>query len=264
MTRRPLIVLNWKMSMTLDETQAFVERFQAQDEGRASALDLVITPPATALTTLDELAAGTPIQVGAQDLSTESDAPHTGQLSAELLADAGATWALIGHWEVRRDRGDDWATLNAKVHRALAGGLRPILLLGEDDRAGDVAAQLETRVARVLDGCAAPDVRRMAFIYEPAWAIGKDEPAPPEHVSAGVQALREALTTHFGPEVSERVQVIYGGSVTPENADVLLKEPALDGLGMGRKGRDPDAVAALVRQILEHKRRCGMTKRPSD
>jgi triosephosphate isomerase len=253
MTRCPLIVLNWKMSMTLDATRAFVERFQALDQRRAAALDLVITPPATALTTLAELAAGTPIQVGAQDLSTESGAPHTGQLSAELLADAGATWALIGHWEVRRDRGDDWSTLNTKIHRALAGGLRPILLLGEDDRTGDVAAQLEARVAQVLDGCGASDVRRMGFVYEPAWAIGKDEPATPEHVSAGVRALREVLTARFGPEVGERVQVIYGGSVTPENADALLAEPALDGLGMGRKGRDPDAVAALVKQTLKYK-----------
>jgi len=132
--RRPLIVLNWKMAMTLEQTRAFVETFQALDQGRAAALDLVVCPPATALSTLAALTEATPIQVGAQDLSAETDPAHTGQLSGALLANAGATWALIGHYEVRRDFGDDWKTLNRKVHRALEAGLRPILLLGEDRR----------------------------------------------------------------------------------------------------------------------------------
>ena len=105
--RKPLIVINWKMSMTLFATQTFVSEFQALATGHAASLDLVICPPATALTTLAQLAEGTNIQVGAQNLSSESGAAHTGQLSAELLADAGARWVLIGHWEVRRDLGDD-------------------------------------------------------------------------------------------------------------------------------------------------------------
>lgn len=251
--RRPLIVLNWKMAMTLNETRAFVDAFQAADKGRAAALDLVVCPPATALTTLAELAEETPIQVGAQNISTETEPAHTGQLSGELLADAGAAWVLIGHYEVRHDFGDDWETLNVKVHRALDAGLRPVVLLGEDRRDEEIVSQIQGRIETVFAGCTAEDIARMGFVYEPSWAIGQDEPAPPARVGEGARALRDALTQQFGQEIGNRVQVIYGGSVTPEVAEALLELPSLDGLGMGRKGRVPEAVAALVEQVLSHR-----------
>lgn len=251
--RRPLIVLNWKMAMTLEETRAFVEGFQAADQGRATALDLVVCPPATALTTLAELAEETPIQVGAQNVSTETEPAHTGQLSGALLADAGATWALIGHYEVRRDFGDDWETLNIKVHRALDAGLRPVVLLGEDRREEGLVSQIQNRIETIFASCTNEDIARMGFVYEPSWAIGQDEPAPVARVGEGARALRNALTQQFGQEIGDRVQVIYGGSVTPEVAEELLALSTLDGLGMGRKGRVPEAVAALVKQVLAHR-----------
>jgi triosephosphate isomerase len=236
--------------MTLDETRAFVDAFQAADEGRAAALDLVVCPPATALTTLADVARNTPIQVGAQNISTETEPAHTGQLSGALLADAGATWVLIGHYEVRRDFGDDWATLNTKIRRALDADLRPIVLLGEDQRDEAIATQIQARVETVFAGCTAEEITRMGFVYEPSWAIGQEKPAPPARIDEGIQALRDALTAQFSHNVGDRVQVIYGGSVTPEIAESLLALPALDGLGMGRKGRVPEAVAALVDQVL--------------
>jgi triosephosphate isomerase len=248
--RRPLIVLNWKMAMTLNETRAFVDAFQAADEGRAAALDLVVCPPATALTTLADLAEETSIQVGAQNISTETEPAHTGQLSGALLADAGATWVLIGHYEVRRDFGDDWATLNMKIKRALDADLRPVLLLGEDQRDEAIAAQIRARVETVFADCTVEQITRMGFVYEPSWAIGQDEPAPPKRIEEGARALRDALTNQFGNDVGDRVQVIYGGSVTPQIAEALLDLPSLDGLGMGRKGREPEAVAALVKQVM--------------
>ncbi len=248
--RRPLIVLNWKMAMTLDETRAFADAFQAADEGRAAALDLVVCAPATALTTLTALAQDTPIQVGAQNISIETEPAHTGQLSGALLADAGAAWVLIGHYEVRRDFGDDWETLNAKIRRALDARLRPVVLLGEDHQDEAIAAQIRARVETVFAGCTAKEIARMGFVYEPSWAIGQDEPAPHAQIDEGVQTLRDALTVQFGHNVGDRAQVIYGGSVTPESAESLLALPSLDGLGMGRKGRVPEAVAALVAQVL--------------
>ena len=252
--RCPLIVCNWKMAMTLEETRAFVTRFQALDEGRTSELDLVICPPATALATLAHEVEGLPIQVGAQDLSPYTEPAHTGQLSAELLADAGATWVLIGHFEVRRDRGDRGETMSVKVRRALEAGLRPILLLGEDEPDESVKEQLEERVRAVLGDCSAEEVQRMAFVYEPSWAIGKDEPASIEQIEQGAQALRDVLSTACGEEVGDEVPLIYGGSVTPENAERLLELQVLDGLGMGRKGRVPQAVAELVEMVLRQRK----------
>ncbi len=249
--RRPLIVCNWKMAMTLEETRAFVRTFAAQDLGQAAQLDLVICPPATALTTLQAAAEGTPLQLGAQDLSPHADPAHTGQLSAALLRDAGAEWVLVGHFETRAgERAGDPDLLQAKIRRALEGGLRPILLLGEDEPTPDAAARIETRIRRLLSGCTPEEIQRMGFIYEPSWAIGQDEPAPAEQVDRGAQALRAALALHFGTDVAAEVPIIYGGSVTPENAERLLSIRTLDGLGMGRRGRDPGAVARLVEQVL--------------
>lgn len=249
MPRRPFVVLNWKMAMTLEETRDFVVSFQALDEGRADGMDVVVFPPATALATLAKLVQNTPLQVGAQTLSVETDPAHTGQLSGELLVDAGASWVLIGHSEVQRDFGADASAFNAMVHRALASGLRPVLLLGEEHLNDDVASRLRERVNQILAGCTAGEILSMGFVYEPAWAVGQDEPASPERVEEGVSALRAALSEIFGAEVGDGVQIIYGGSVTPEDAEALLGSPLLDGLGMGRKGRDPRAVAELVAQI---------------
>ncbi|MEA3308564.1 MAG: triose-phosphate isomerase [Chloroflexota bacterium] len=249
--RKPLIVINWKMSMTLAATRAFVTEFQTLATGHTATLDLVICPPATALTTLAELAAETTIQVGAQNLSPESAAAHTGQLSAELLADAGARWVLIGHWEVRHDLGDDGETLNRKVHRALHAGLRPILLLGEVEPEEDIAAQLRQQLSTVLADCTAADVARLAFIYEPSWAIGQSAPASREEIAAGIQALRATLATQFGEEVAASVRIIYGGSVTPAHAPTLLTLEELDGLGMGRSGRHAAAVSELVELLYQ-------------
>ncbi len=250
--RRPLIVINWKMAMTLQETRDYVVRFKALDRGRALGLDLVICPPATALTTLSEIAPQAAIQVGAQNLSAEDDPAHTGQLSGRLLYDAGARWVIIAHWELRRDHCETWEALNQKVHQALTAGLRPILLIGEDHPNAAVAPQIKTRLAEILKGCAPQDVRHMAFIYEPTWAIGQARPAPAEWVESGALMLRMALTDQFG-ESARDVQVIYGGSVSPDYAKTLLSLQMLDGLGMGRKGRDPQATAELVKLVLQYR-----------
>lgn len=251
--RRPLIVANWKMAMTLAETRSFVQQFLALDQGRSAHLDLIICPPYTALAELAHLSRNTPIQVGAQDISAHTDPAHTGQISAALAADVGAQWVLIGHWEIRRERGDTPSTMRVKLHRALEAGLRPILLLGEAERTDPVPTTLRHLVSAVLQDCTPEEVNTMGFIYEPAWAIGQAQSAPTEHIHTGVQALREAITQHFGQQTAESIRIIYGGSVTPDQADNLLTLPSLDGLGMGRKGRDPAALAALVQHILSHR-----------
>jgi triosephosphate isomerase len=250
--RRRLIVCNWKMAMTLEETRRFVAAFRENYAGEAENLDLVVCPPATALATLADAAQETPIQVGAQTVSPHADPAHTGQLSGALLADAGATWVLIRDPE-GAEGGDADELLNAQVHRALEAGLRPILFLGEGEPGEDASLtlQMQIEVKELLDGCSGEEVRRMGFIYEPSWAIEGEEPASPKLIALGAQALRDAVSTHFGPEAGEEVPVIYGGNVTPRVAPALLTLELLDGLGMGSGGRDPHAVAALVRQVVE-------------
>lgn len=245
MNRKPFALANWKMAMTIPQSLAFVREFLARARPWLDTVEVVLCPPYTALAAVTDAVRGTPIAVGGQDLWPGPGLAHTGAISAELLADAGATWVMVGHWEVRRRLREDDPTVNRKVRAALEGGLRPILLFGE--AAGE--AFDSGRLAVLLDGCDAGAVARMAIVYEPEGAIGQAEPVSPAHAAAGCRAIRRWLAVRFGEEVARQVRIIYGGSVTPEHAAALLADPDVDGLGATRRGRDPAAFADIVAQI---------------
>jgi triosephosphate isomerase len=251
--RQPMAVANWKMEMTISATLAFVRRFQARASGLLAQVQVVLCPPFTALYPLAQALGESPIELGGQSVSAAAGGAHTGEISARLVADAGGRWALLGHWELRRHLGENDAVVNHKVHRALDAGLGPILLLGEgrDVNAAGASAALDRLLGRVLAGCAAEQVVRMVFIYEPEWTIGVAEPAPPVHVGAGCRFIRRWLADRFGGDTARAVRILYGGSVSASHARDLLAMPDVDGLGAGRKGRDPDAFYEIVRLIAE-------------
>ncbi len=249
--RKPLAIANWKMAMTIEESLSFLEQIEEHVAGLLGMVDVVVCPPATALWAMAQKLPDSRLQLGAQDFSTAVDPAHTGELSASLLSDAGAQWALIGHWEARR-RGDDDETANAKVHLALAACLMPIVLLGEARGAPPASAEeVAGRLATILRGCTPAQVEKVAFVYEPEEAIGEEQPAPAEQVEAGCAAIRRAVEQLYGPAVGRFVRVAYGGSVTPEYAAELLSYPDVDGLGAGRQGRDPKAFAHIIRRVAE-------------
>ncbi len=251
-SKLPLALANWKMAMTLAETRAFVEVFVPRVADVWERVDIVICPPFTAIHTLAQALEGTPVQVGAQNLHPGPGEAFTGEVSAALLMDAGARWVLLGHWERRRHFGETDELVNRKVHAALAAGLRPILLIGEPARwSGDVHDSLAGQLGRVLADCTADQVATMAFVYEPEAAIGVTEPIPAEQAGVGCGFIRAWLAGRFGDQVARTVRIIYGGSVTPDYAIVLLAQPDVDGLGAGRKGRHPEAFARIVRLIAE-------------
>ncbi len=249
MNRKPFALANWKMAMTIAQSRAFVGEFLARAGPYLDTVEVVICPPYTALAAVADALQGTPVAVGGQDLWPGPGLAHTGAISAELLADAGATWVMVGHWEVRRRLREDDGAVNRKVRAALEGGLRPILLFGE--AAGEPFDP--GRLVVLLEGCDPEAVARMVFVYEPEGAIGQTEPVPPAHAAAGCRSIRRWLAERFGPEVAGQVRIIYGGSVTPEHAAALLASPDVDGLGATRRGRDPAAFAAIVAQIAAYR-----------
>jgi triosephosphate isomerase len=255
MTRKPLALSNWKMTMTVAESLAFVQAFQVLAGDLLDAVDVVICPPFTALWPVAQALRGSRLVLGGQNIASSADAARTGEISAALLADVGCRWVMLGHWEVRRHLGDDDAAVNRKVHLALEAGLAPILLVGEacDDPA-PLEAALERQLARVLGGCQAERVAAMAFVYEPEGAIGVAQPASPAHVAKGCAFIRDWLRREWGEAVAESARIIYGGSVAPEHAAALLAAPDVDGLGATRRGRDPATFAEIVRQIVRVKR----------
>ena len=278
MPRTPLALANWKMAMTIADSLAFVQDFQALAGDSLDEVEVILCPPFTGLWALtsaqdddsaqdDEHDAGPPsasyrltprasrippIQLGAQDMAPATDPARTGAISAALLADVGCRWVMLGHWEVRRHLGDDNATVNRKLHLALEAGLRPVLFVGEarDDTAS-AAEALQGQLTLILGGCTAEQVATMAFVYEPEGAIGADAPTSPEHVSNGCTLIRSWLRCEWGEAAATRLRIVYGGSVSPEFAPELMACPDLDGLAATRRGRDPATFAEIVRMIAE-------------
>lgn len=249
--RRPFALTNWKMAMTISETITFIEDFIPLVGELAEKVDIVICPPYTALYVAAQKLKGTPLHLGAQNLHPGPGVAFTGEISAHLLADVGCQWVMLGHWERRRHFGETDELVNRKVRAALQAGLRPVLLVGEPKEAREspqyyVNQQLE----RLLRGCNAQEVGQMAFIYEPEWAIGVEQPAPGQHIQRNCALIRAWLNEHFDG-AGHKVPIIYGGSVSPEFAPELLAQPDVDGLGTTRKGRNPGTFASIVRAIAE-------------
>jgi triosephosphate isomerase len=252
--RKPFAIANWKMAMTIAEGRRFVRAFREKVGGVAQAVDIVLCPPYTALYPLARALGGSPIELGAQDVSAAKGKAHTGAISASLLSDAGCRWVLLGHWEIRRRTGETDADVNRKIRATLEAGLRPIVLIGESaEEHGDPEAGLRRRLPTLFSGSSAQQVSKMVVVYEPEWTIGVEEPASPAHVAAGCRAIRHWIAEAYDPPTAQEVRTIYGGSVMPANVQALPSSPGVDGLGAGRQGRDPRSFAEIVRSIAEAK-----------
>lgn len=250
--RRPVALANWKMAMTIAQTRTYVRAFWPRVRDIADHVDIILCPPCTSIHALSQAVAELPLWVGAQDIHPGPGEAHTGAVSAELVANAGARWVMVGHWEVRRRYGEDDARGRAKIMAALAARLRPIVLVGEDAHVRDHDPDaLRARLRRLLHDIPAQDVARMVMVYEPEWAIGQEEPAPLQTVAAGCATIRAFIAETWGQNTAAAVRIIYGGSVRPEFSSRLLRIPDIDGLGAGRKGRDPQAFAEIVRLVVE-------------
>jgi triosephosphate isomerase (TIM) len=227
----PLIAGNWKMNgvaASLDEARAVVAGLDGVSGARVA-----ICPPATLIERLSRALAGGPVRVGGQDCRAETSGAFTGDVSAEMLADAGATLVILGHSERRAGYGETDATVAAKVGAALRAGLEPIVCVGEtlDQRQADQARAVVTGQVR---GSLPPELAGQAFAiaYEPVWAIGTGlTPTTPE-IEEMHTAIRATLRETFGA-TSDKVPILYGGSVKPSNATEILHALEVGGALVG-------------------------------
>ncbi|MCK0197647.1 triose-phosphate isomerase [Ancylobacter sp. 6x-1] len=232
-TRRPLIAGNWKMN-GLAASAAEVERMIGGAGPIASAgVDLLICPPATLIARLAALTTGSPIAIGGQDCDPRPNGAHTGDIAAEMLVDAGAAAVILGHSERRADHGETDAVVRAKAEGAHRAGLLRIVCVGETQAERD-AGQAVSVVARQLAE-SVPDTATgadLVIAYEPVWAIGTGLTPTPEDIVEIHAAMRGLLRTRFGAE-AEGMRLLYGGSVKPDNAAVILNLPDVDGALVG-------------------------------
>jgi triosephosphate isomerase len=252
--RKPFALANWKMAMKISESRAFVREFKISMGNLIQSVDTVLCPPFTALSALSQELIDSRIGLGAQNVHAATGDAHTGEISAPLLADAGCTWVLLGHWEIRRRTNETDREVNKKMHAGFQSGLRPILLIGESTtERGRAEEALAIRLPHLFEDCDPEQAANVVMTYEPEWSIGIREPASPEYVDDACSFIRHWIEGEYGAHVSNRVRIIYGGSVAPEHAENLLSSPNLDGLGAGRTGRDPVSFGQIVRLIVKTK-----------
>jgi triosephosphate isomerase len=247
--RKPLIAGNWKMFKTVRETTAHVMELRALLRG-VTAVDLVIAPPFTAIHAAVEATHGSAIAVSAQNLHWEREGAFTGEVSAGMIREAGATYVIIGHSERRTLFGETNLTVNKKIGAALGAQLIPIVCVGETLQqrdANQTTAVLDEQVREGLDGLTADQLSAMVIAYEPVWAIGTGRNATPEQAQDAHAHIRGRLRQWFGVEFAERCRILYGGSVKPENAKSLLQQRDVDGALVGGASLNPRGFADIVR-----------------
>jgi triosephosphate isomerase len=236
--RKTLIAANWKMNLGEPaEAVEFVRRTR-RSLGEVEGVDVVLCPPFTALSAVEEALRGTRLSLGAQNIHSQPQGAFTGDISAPMLAGL-CTFVILGHSERRASGGLDEtdAAIHHKVEAALANDLLPILCVGENlaqNEAGQTADVVGAQVRAALDGVAAEQVQTGVIAYEPIWAIGTGRAATPADANRTVAlAIRGALADLFGPRTAETVRVLYGGSVTVENIASFMAMPDLDGALVG-------------------------------
>jgi triosephosphate isomerase len=227
-----LIAGNWKMHKTLAEARDLAREI-VQGVGRETRAEVVLAPPYTALSAVAAEIAGSKVLLAAQDTFWEEKGAFTGAIAPGMLADVGCTYVIVGHSERRQHFGDDDEAVNRKLHAVLAAGLRPIMCVGEtlgEREAGKTFAVVETQVLNGLAGFPVSERERLVIAYEPVWAIGTGKTATPEQAQEVHHLIRTLLADTLG---TSAIRILYGGSVTPNNAATLMAEPDLDGALVG-------------------------------
>jgi triosephosphate isomerase len=231
---RPLVAGNWKMNgvgSSLAELHDLRERFAQAPVPEA---DVMVCPPATLLSRAREVLAGSAIAIGAQDCNPLPSGPHTGDISAEMLADAGATAVIVGHSERRIDHGETDVLVHAKALAAYRAGLMAIICIGETEaqhRDGETLDVLKSQ----LQGSVPEEARAASTViaYEPVWAIGSGLTPTPQDVADVHAFIRTTLSQLLGQAESGAMRILYGGSVKPANAAELLFVPDVNGALVG-------------------------------
>jgi len=245
------------MHHTIAQTKQFLKALSSLVSG-ASA-EVYLSVPFTAIAAAAELSDGS-IQIGAQNMHDAEQGAFTGEVSATMLKEVGATFVLLGHSERRHVFGEADSLINKKVHTALQHGIEPIFCCGEtleQREAGETEQVLKQQLAEGLKGVTAEQMARVVVAYEPVWAIGTGKTATVEQLQQTHAAIRQQVRQQWGDQVADQLVIQYGGSVKPENAAEIVNQADVDGVLVGGASLDPESFAAIVASYQPSKIRHG-------
>jgi len=258
--RKPLVAGNWKMNGSKASARELKATMRAAAKAPGYGCDLMICPPATMLASFTQIAKGSALKLGGQDCHAKPSGAHTGDISAEMLKEAGAKAVIVGHSERRQDHGETDAEVKAKALAARRAGLLAIICIGETLAERDAGKTLEV-VTRQLQG-SVPDGAtpvNTVIAYEPVWAIGTGRTPTVDEIETVHAAIRVQLADRLGPG-GAAIRLLYGGSVKPDNAAAILPLADVDGAlvgGASLKAADFLAIAKVYarKPSLAKKRR---------
>lgn len=246
MSRRPLVAGNWKMNGLRAALGEIVAMGAAYDADLRAHVDLALCLPATLIALAAEIAAHSGIALGGQDCHAAVAGAHTGDISAEMLKDAGAAYVIVGHSERRTDHGESSADARARAAAALRAGLTPIVCVGETRAEREAGRAFDVVGAQIQDSIPESAPKTIVLAYEPVWAIGSGLTPAPEDVARMHGFARAQLAARLGMETASDVRILYGGSVKPDNARALLGAADVDGALVGGASLDARAFMGIA------------------
>jgi len=250
--RIPVAAANWKCHTRLESAVVLARGLREAIDG-IGGVEKVVCPPFVYLAAVGEALRGSSLRLGSQDVHWQDDVAATGEVGPQMVAELAA-YAIIGHSERRHQFGETDEMVARKVKAALAAGLQPIMCVGEtlDEREAGRTDEVLVRQTRAgLAGAEIPDGFILA--YEPVWAIGTGRAATPEIADEAIAAIRREVASLFGAAGAETVRILYGGSVTAENAGEFVSREGIDGALVGGASLKVDAFAGITREIAAAK-----------
>lgn len=246
--RKTVIAANWKMNKTPSETRDYAQELR-RDLPRAKWCEIVLCMPAICIPNGVRALRETRVHIGAENMYYESFGAYTGEISAPMLVDAGVKYVILGHSE-RRAMGETDAVISKKVTAAMDAGLTPILCVGEsleERNIGITEEKIALQIKSAVSGISPDQIRRMVIAYEPIWAIGTGVTPSPEEAEEVCRNIRTLIRKLASARTARATSILYGGSMNPGNAGVLLAQPDIDGGLIGGASLDPQQFLEIVR-----------------
>jgi triosephosphate isomerase len=252
MSRKLIIAGNWKMNHTSGAAAELVSAL-TQSLADVDSVDVVVCPPMLSLDAALQAAQGSAIGVGSQNIHWAASGAFTGEVSADMLNDAGVAYVIIGHSERRQYFGETDTTVNQRLRAALDGGLIPIVCVGEtlaQRESGDTESVVGTQLRDSLAGLSSEEMQKTIVAYEPVWAIGTGVTASPEQAQDVHAFIRALLADLHGQAIADVVRIQYGGSVKPGNSADLMGQADIDGALVGGASLKADDFTALIKNAI--------------
>jgi triosephosphate isomerase len=249
MMRTPIIAGNWKMYKTDKEAYELASSLKNRLKD-VESVKVVLCPPFTALNSVKKGIESSSLFLGAQNMHWESEGAYTGEISAQMLLSLGCTFVILGHSERRIHFGETNETINKKLKKAIEVGLSPIVCVGEkleEREAGKTEGIVEDHIKGAFEGLNSDEAKKVVIAYEPVWAIGTGKTATPKQANDVHRFIREKLKALYSEEVAETKNILYGGSVKPENSKELLNQVDIDGALVGGASLKSESFEKIVR-----------------